>query len=113
MPQTEIFIARQPIFDQGKRVVGYELLYRNSAVNRFDTSVDGSTATKRVITEALLNFGMDALTEGQQGYVNFTEELLLEGMPQLLDKKDLISSSCMVKTMTTLLMTTLVVHVFI
>jgi len=90
MPQTEIFIARQPIFDQGKRVVGYELLYRNSAVNRFDTSVDGSTATKRVITEALLNFGMDALTEGQQGYVNFTEELLLEGMPQLLDKKDFV-----------------------
>lgn len=90
MPQTEIFIARQPIFDRDKRVVAYELLYRNSAVNRFDTSVDGSTATKRVITEALLNFGMDALTEGQQGYVNFTGELLLEGMPHLLDKKDFV-----------------------
>jgi len=85
---AEIFIARQPIYDTERRVAAYELLYRNSEVNRFDDSVDGTLATRRVITEALLNFGMDALTEGQKGYVNFTGELLLEGLPQLLDNQN-------------------------
>ena len=41
----ELFIGRQPIFNTHMEVVGYELLYRNSADNRA-TFKDGDHATR-------------------------------------------------------------------
>lgn len=81
----DVFIARQPIYRKNRQVEAYELLYRSSTTNAFDPSVDGEKATYNVISEALLNFGMETLTGMRKGFVNFTEELLLAGFPMVMD----------------------------
>ena len=42
-------VARQPIFDVGMDVYGYELLYRDCLTNRF-TGIDGNVASMQVIS---------------------------------------------------------------
>lgn len=53
---VEIFAARQPILDRDLRVVGYELLYRQGAGNRFvemDAEVIAAYAQRVVFTQRL------------------------------------------------------------
>lgn len=85
MHQSEVLIARQPIYTTDRNVAAYELLYRSSEINVFDPTVDGNFATRTVITEALLNFGTELLPGGTQGFVNFTEDLIREKLPLLLE----------------------------
>lgn len=88
--QSDIFMARQPIFTKNRRVKAYELLYRSCDSSSAGYIPDGDRATKAVITQALMDFGMDALTGGKYGFVNFTENLLLQKIPMLLDKKSFV-----------------------
>jgi len=79
----QVFIARQPIFDRSRKVFGYELLFRASG----DATTCGSgseQATARVITDAVLAFGLDTLTMGHLAFINVTRDLLLDGMPAAL-----------------------------
>jgi c-di-GMP-related signal transduction protein len=39
-----IYIARQPIFDRGQNLIGYELVYRSGMINAC-SAADGSEAT--------------------------------------------------------------------
>ena len=50
---TQVYLARQPIFDQALKVYGYELLYRSSASNGYDAS-DGAVASMQVLSSSLL-----------------------------------------------------------
>ncbi len=72
----EIFIARQPIFDQQKNVIGYELLFRSSAENRYVAS-DHDQATLQLMSDSLHIFGLEGLTAGKKAYINLTREVLL------------------------------------
>jgi c-di-GMP-related signal transduction protein len=86
----KLYIARQPIFNRSRSIVAYELLHRESlGINTYETS-DGDYATSSVITGTFLTLGFDALTDDKLAYVNFTESLLLKGVPQLLPKDQLV-----------------------
>lgn len=74
----EVFIARQPILDRRQKTVAYELLYRESLVNSYCKSMDGSLASLRVICDTITTFGLYPLTNSLHAYINFTRELLLE-----------------------------------
>ena len=81
----DTFVARQPIFDAQNDVYAYELLYRKDAVkNFFDASADPDQASKRTLINSFLDIGLDKLTGGRMAFVNFTEQLLLDGIPNLL-----------------------------
>ena len=69
------FIARQPIFDRHKRVYGYELLFREGFDNFYKT-IDGDYASSQTILSSFLLFGMDSITGGKRGFINFTKNLL-------------------------------------
>lgn len=84
----ESYIARQPIFSTEKILFGYELLYRDNENNAFPAHLDGDTATRKVISNALLTFDIEALTKGHMAFVNFTRQLLLEAVPMLLNPKN-------------------------
>jgi c-di-GMP-related signal transduction protein len=73
-PITTVFVARQPIFDATKSVIGYELLYRSSQDNFFDHT-DGTAATLDVIRNAFLVLG-PLLTKGKKAFINFNKVLL-------------------------------------
>lgn len=81
----KVYLARQPIFDNCNNSYGYELLYRDSEKNSFNTSVDGTQSTKSLLVDTITSFGVSNVTEGKYAFVNFTKELLLEEMPLLLD----------------------------
>lgn len=85
----EVFLARQPIFDTRLKVVAYEILYRSGNKNIYDLSIDGDLATTSVVVDALVNFGIRRLTNGQMAFINFTKKLILEDLPTLFERDSL------------------------
>lgn len=84
--EQAVHIARQPIFDTKLNVFGYELLFRNSFVNSYDT-FDGDQATLDVITNSFLLIGIDTLTHGKKAFINFTANSLKNNIPAMLPKE--------------------------
>jgi c-di-GMP-related signal transduction protein len=84
-----VFVARQPIFDASRRVFGYELLYRHSS-DATACAAEGDLATARVLTDALLTLGLDALTGGRHAFVNFTHSVLLDGAADVLPRERVV-----------------------
>ena len=83
------YAARQPILDKEKKLVGYELLFRDGVDNVFP-EIDGDEATSRLIEGSQFNFGLDDLTDNKPAYINFTLETLQKGYPLLLGKDQIV-----------------------
>jgi EAL and modified HD-GYP domain-containing signal transduction protein len=80
--ESQVFIARQPILDRSRRVVAYELLSRPSR----DADIAGGASAQtsaRVVTDAVMAFGLDTLTQGKPAFINVTRSLLLGGLTGL------------------------------
>ena len=84
-----IFIARQPIFDRKNRIYGYELLFRQNSNNCF-IPIHDDIATKELIYNAFLVFGLDNLTDGTQAFINCSKELLCADLLGLLPKEKVV-----------------------
>ena len=84
------FIARQPIFDKKRRLNSYELLYRDSKLENEATITDSDYATKQVLSDAITLFGLRKITEGKRAFINFTDDLILEGFPTLGNPRDIV-----------------------
>lgn len=79
----EIYVARQPIFDKQQKVFGYELLYRSGMTDCYD-GMDGTEASLSVIRNTFLFMGQQTLTGAKQAFINFTRDLLLHGVAEML-----------------------------
>jgi EAL and modified HD-GYP domain-containing signal transduction protein len=81
------FVARQPIFARQLQVIGYELLFRDSAGGgaRF---LDGDEATARTLVRGLMDVGLDRLVGDKLAFVNLTRGFFLEQhrLPALQDR---------------------------
>jgi c-di-GMP-related signal transduction protein len=86
MSQTDVFVARQPIFDRHRRVVAYELLFRGGQEGSA-VFTDGNRATEEVVGHGSLTIGLDRLTGGRPAYINFTRDLLLRQTAELLPQE--------------------------
>jgi EAL and modified HD-GYP domain-containing signal transduction protein len=76
-------VVRKPIFDQTRKVVGYDLIVRPTEDGAVaEGSIDRMSA--RVITDSLLAVGLDALTAGRRAFITVSRRILLEGMPDVL-----------------------------
>jgi c-di-GMP-related signal transduction protein len=84
-----LHVARQPILDERGRVFGYELLYRQAAHDVACTA-DGDLASARVLTEAILDLGLDTLTSGRQAFLNVTRPLLLGDLHTLVPPEGVV-----------------------
>lgn len=82
----DIFIARQAVYDKNEKTVAYELLYRSSLENKFDSSVNPEDATYKVI-QNISSFGLEKLTNNKRAFVNFPEEVINSNMATLLPKQ--------------------------
>jgi c-di-GMP-related signal transduction protein len=78
----EVFVARQPIFDAAREVVAYELLFRDGIANTF-SGIDGTEATRQVVLNAFVLFGLQRLTAGRPAFINFTREALASDLATL------------------------------
>lgn len=71
----EVLIGRQPIFDRSRNVIGYELLYRDSQVNRADF-VDDHHATSTVFARAFVEIGIDRLVGDKLAFFNMPYSMI-------------------------------------
>jgi len=87
--RDRVYVARQPILFPNGHVYGYELLYRGAAG---DTScvAAGDIAGARVLTDTLLNLGLETLTNGRLAFLNLTRELLLAGAGEVLPQSGVV-----------------------
>ncbi|QIB68509.1 HDOD domain-containing protein [Aminipila butyrica] len=84
-----IYIARQPIFNQMKDVIAYELLYRDPKTLTANIS-DADAATNSVLMGSILVASFEQLVEGKLAFINFTKNLINDGTPLLFSPKYMI-----------------------
>jgi c-di-GMP phosphodiesterase len=84
-------IARQPIVDPERAVLGYELLFRLMAGDRRCAETDGDRTSARLILNALLEIGLARAASGRLAFINCTEGLLaIDGLEQILPPKAVV-----------------------
>lgn len=82
----DIYVGRQPIFDTKKRTVAYELLYRSGTTNSFP-GIDGTQATATIIHNVFCTIGIEEICQGKKAFINFTEQMLMAGIPAINPSK--------------------------
>lgn len=77
------YLARQPILDVDNNTYGYELLFRNSETNSFDPSIDGNTATSRLLVSTIIDAGLESIVGNAWAFINLTQRFFEN--PEILD----------------------------
>lgn len=85
----ETTIARQPIFDARKNLFAYELLYRGLEELSL-ALVGGDRATSALLTSSFLTEGLERISNSRPCFVNFTAQLLLEGVAANFPKDKIV-----------------------
>ncbi|MCW8853739.1 MAG: HDOD domain-containing protein [Gammaproteobacteria bacterium] len=76
---ADIFVGKQPIYNQNLGVYGYELLFRSGHQNAasFDiASADSATST--TIINSFMDMGLDKLVGNRKAFLNLTEYFLTD-----------------------------------
>jgi EAL and modified HD-GYP domain-containing signal transduction protein len=76
-PSADAFLGRQPIYDRGLNIFGYELLFRGDERNAAKFR-SGEEASLQVILNALVELGLEKVSLGKPLFVNFTRELIVQ-----------------------------------
>ncbi len=79
-------VARQPVFEPGRQVFGYELLFH--LTEGHPAGVDGDPAT--VLSNTLSVFGLHQLAEGRRAFIKFSRPALLQGHAYLLPREQAV-----------------------
>lgn len=79
---AQVMVGRQPIFDRHRRVFGYELLFRPSALDAAEMTKDEGVA--RVITEGVMTLGLNRLTSGKRAFIEMTPAFLTHDVVKAL-----------------------------
>ena len=80
-------IVRQPILNNNKQILGYEILYEENAATVYG---QGDAQAANVIEDFLLQLDSDKFLEGQVAYLTFTPNLLLKNIPKLFTPSKLV-----------------------
>lgn len=86
----DVFVARQPIFSTEGQLVAYELLYRKSGASQGAAGASSEVMAAEVLVQTFLNIGIDQVTGDAKAYLNFTREMLLNGVYGLFDKRRVV-----------------------
>lgn len=86
---ADFIIGRQQIFDRQLNTYAYELLFRGKD---FDLNQqDGATqATNQIITDTLLELGLNTIVGAHKAFINFTTQNILEKTPLHLPKERIV-----------------------
>jgi EAL and modified HD-GYP domain-containing signal transduction protein len=80
---SDVFVARQPIFNRRLVVVGYELLFRDGDVGEaLIESPEGATAT--VILNSFTEIGLERIVANKTAWVNVSREFVLSGLAKVV-----------------------------
>lgn len=82
-----LYIARQPIYDRNKAVMGYELLYRTNIINQANI-IDADQASCETILNSFLHIGIENIVGSALGFINLPREFVVNDSltPMLRDQ---------------------------
>jgi c-di-GMP-related signal transduction protein len=89
IPGRDVYVARQPIFDERFNIYGYELLYRSGFENQYGAA-DGDHASLAVLSNSAFVFGVEALAGNGRAFVNFTRSALVNDYALVLPPNKLV-----------------------
>ncbi|WP_116136574.1 EAL and HDOD domain-containing protein [Trinickia diaoshuihuensis] len=78
-----LYLGRQPIVARGGALAAYELLFRESEVNRAFIC-DDARATARVVVNTMCSMGVSVTLGPHRGYVNMCRDMLFDDAVMLL-----------------------------
>jgi c-di-GMP phosphodiesterase len=87
---SDAIVARQPIFDDRQKLVGFELLYRHADGATTARGANSSTMASSTVVQAVLGIGLERLTEGERVFINLSHDLIVEKAWELLDPKAVV-----------------------
>ncbi|MBV9947664.1 MAG: HDOD domain-containing protein [Myxococcales bacterium] len=82
-PTVEAFVARQAILDREGKLLGYQLLFRDAAVDRANV-IDPDEATATVLLNTFVDMGLTRVVGESRMFIEFPKQTLLAGYPGLL-----------------------------
>ncbi|MBW1723122.1 MAG: HDOD domain-containing protein [Deltaproteobacteria bacterium] len=85
----DIYVARQPIFKRNRRILGYELLFREDMSNFFP-DVDQDSATSNLLSNSFFTIGIEKITGRKLAFINFTEKLIIKRVPLLFPRERIV-----------------------
>lgn len=86
---SQVFIARQPIYDRKLDVHAYELLFRANDSDHAEFT-DGEQATSQLLVNALMEIGLPQLVGTHPAFVNLTERFIIEGLPNAMAPEQVV-----------------------
>ena len=78
--RSEIFVARQPIFNAKFDLYAYELLFRNNSEDQASI-IDGNAASSQVILNAFVDMNFQAIAKYHPVFINLTRDFILGELP--------------------------------
>lgn len=86
----DIFVGRQPIFNQRIEVIAYELLFRGNTKDNHAMILGGDTASAQVMMNVFGEMGLTDILGEHKGFINFTEGLLLRENRPFFPKRKIV-----------------------
>lgn len=86
---TEIYFARQPIYNRDFQVEGYELFYRQAGAESAQF-LDAEIATSQVVLNTVTEVGLDRIVGPHKAFINIARDFVVGGylemfaLPQLV-----------------------------
>lgn len=87
---NSIYLGRQPILNQERRLYGYELLFRSAQSQDQAIVTNDSAATATVITRAFGELSLGKALDDKKLFINIGEELLFSDVLEFLSPKQVV-----------------------
>ena len=86
---ADIIIGRQQIFDQKLSIYAYELLFRGADFDLHNNE-SATQATNQVITDTILELGLNSIVGSHKAFINFTTQNILDKTPLHLPRDRIV-----------------------
>jgi EAL and modified HD-GYP domain-containing signal transduction protein len=86
---ADFIIGRQQILDRNLNIYAYELLFRGQGYDLNDRD-EATQATNQIITDAIIEIGINNIVDEHRAFINFTTQNILEKTPLSLPKERIV-----------------------
>lgn len=86
---ADFIIGRQQILDRQLNIYAYELLFRGQGFDLNDRD-EATQATNQIITDAIIEIGINNIVDEHRAFINFTTQNILEKTPLSLPKDRIV-----------------------
>ena len=84
----DIFITRQPIYDDGTNAVAYELLFQN--LTEDDSRINYDDATTEVLINSLVEVGLPNIAENKLAFISISPKYISGELPVVLQDSNVV-----------------------